>query len=91
MRLSSWQKLRVVDENGVSLGRLFDLRCRGAPVNEQSRERAEATTLVYGTVGLLERLGIRTARECEARWGDVIAMRDGKLVVRAQSGAPRRE
>ena len=90
MRLSSLQGLDVVDDEGRRLGRLFDLRCRGAPVERRARDAADVITLLYGSVGLLERLGMRTARECEARWQDVVAVRDDTIVVRAQSGGRRR-
>jgi len=89
MRLSSLQGLRVYDDAGQRLGRVFDFRCRGAPVDRRMRDDAEVTTLVYGTIGLLERLGLREARTCEARWQDVVAIRDGRIVVRAQSGRRR--
>ena len=90
MRLSSWQGLRVHDEDGRALGHLFDFRCRGAPVNAQTRDDADVVTLVYGTIGLLERLGLRSTRECEARWEDVVAVRGDRIVVRVQRGAARR-
>jgi hypothetical protein len=90
MRLSSCQGLLVYDEAGRKLGHVFDFRCRGAPVNRRVRDDADVTTLVYGTVGLLERLGLREARNCEAQWQDVVAIRDGRIVVRAQGGRQRR-
>jgi hypothetical protein len=82
MHLSKWQQWRVVDEDGMELGHLFDLRCTGLPLDKRPREYARVNTLVYGTVGWLERLGLRAAREAEARWQDVVALRDGALIVR---------
>lgn len=90
MHLSSLQGKRVYDEEGRSLGRLFDLRCEGAPVNARARDDAVVTTLIYGTLGLLERLGLRDAGECEVRWEDVIAVRGERIVVRAGARRPRR-
>jgi hypothetical protein len=89
MRLSKCQRWRVVTQDGQALGRLFDFRCTGAPVGRKSTEAAAVGVLVYGAVGWLERLGIRTARECEVRWDDVIAVRANDIVVR-DAGTQRR-
>lgn len=91
MRLSELQRWRVVTEDGEDLGHLFDLRCRGLPLNARPREEARVTTLVFGSIGWLERLGLRTAREDEVRWQDVVALRGDALIVRRGApGAKRR-
>jgi sporulation protein YlmC with PRC-barrel domain len=82
VRLSSCQRWRVVTQDGQALGRVFDFRCTGAPVGRKPTAAAEVRVLVYGSVGWLERLGVRTARECEVRWDDVIAVRGRDVVVR---------
>jgi hypothetical protein len=86
MRLSSAQQWHVVTESGEVLGRLFDFRCSGAPKRGHARESATVETLVFGTVGLLERLGLRAARECEVRWRDVVDVRGTRVIVRTDAG-----
>jgi len=91
MRLSDIQGWHVETEQGDKLGHVFDLRCDGAPTRGRSRDSANVVALVYGTVGLLERLGLRSARECELRWRDVVALRDGSVIVRASAAQRARK
>jgi hypothetical protein len=43
--------------------------------------------LVYGTLGLLERLGLRKATGRTLRWDQVVSVRAGSLVIKAAPGA----
>ena len=80
MKLTDFEMLEVVSEDGRRLGHLFDLRAHG-------RQTAGTTMgpvdqVVYGTMGLLERLGVRRLPGRTFDWDQVIAIRDGKIVVR---------
>ena len=88
MHLSDAQRWRVFTESGEELGRVFDLRAEARPTRHRNAKAATITTVVYGVRGLLERLGMRRGTPCEVAWKDVVALRDGRLVVR--DGANRR-
>jgi hypothetical protein len=86
VHLSDAQRWRVVTESGEHLGRVFDLRAKALPARARHAEAVRIDTVVYGVAGLLERLGIRRGAQCEVAWEEVVAVRDGRLVVR--DGAP---
>lgn len=81
MKLTDFESLEVVAEDGARLGHLFDLRAHGRPTAETTMGPVDQ--LVYGTSGLLERLGVRRVSGRTFDWGQVVAIRDGKIVVRA--------
>ncbi|HUP08778.1 MAG TPA: hypothetical protein VMU47_16590, partial [Caldimonas sp.] len=71
---------------GRRLGHVFDLRLHAGAGPDAWPDEVES--LVYGTVGLLERLGLRHARTKTLPWRDVVGLRDGALIVRRAHGAP---
>jgi hypothetical protein len=83
VKLTDFELLKVVTEDGRHLGHVFDLRAHGRPTLDSRRNREPVDELVYGTLGLLERLGIRRKSGRTLQWSQVIAVRDGKIVVRA--------
>ena len=83
MKLTDFELMKVVTEDGRPLGHVFDLRAHGRPTVKSRRDREPVDDLVYGTLGLLERLGVRRKSGQTLRWDQVIAIRDGKIVVRA--------
>ena len=74
-------RMQVCTEDGRRLGRVFDVRVRWDA--KHTGTPARVTELLYGTSGLLEQLGIRRQRSRAIAWRDVIAIRDGKIIVRA--------
>lgn len=90
--LSDFELLEVVAEDGRSLGRVFDLRAHGRPTTRSRQESARIDDIVYGTLGLLERLGIRSAKSHVLPWKQVVAVEAKRLVVRLGStpGKPGR-
>jgi len=74
--------LQVRTVSGARIGHVFDFRLRtdrgAAPVVE---------AILYGSRGLLSRLGIRHARPTEIEWSRVRAVEDDAIVV--DDDAPR--
>ena len=87
MKLTDFDLLEVVTEDGRRLGRVFDLRIHGRPTTRSTQQRADVDQLVYGTLGLLERLGLRKATGRTLRWDQVVSVRAGSLVIKAAPGA----
>ena len=94
MKLTRLELLEVVTEDGRRLGRVFDLRLRAAHRGGAERAPGQVEELVYGATGLLERLGVRRGPAKTLPWRDVVAIRDGRLVVRdplsSRAGRSRR-
>ena len=68
---------------GERLGHVFDLRLR-----TDGREAPAVTAIVYGSRGLLERLGLRHARPTSIPWSRVRAIEDGAIVVDDKASRP---
>jgi sporulation protein YlmC with PRC-barrel domain len=71
------QLARVVTDDGLVLGHLFDLRCEW----HDNEPRARITHLIYGRRGLLERLGFRK-RFVTIPWKAVIEIGERQILVR---------
>ena len=82
MRLTELLRIDVVDEGGKALGSLMELRARAAAVRGRGRKHVQIDTLVFGTPGLLEHMGLREAASCEASWKDVLRVERGRIVLR---------
>ena len=82
MKLTDFELLEVVTEDGRKLGRVFDLRAHGRPTARGRQESARIDGIVYGPLGLLERLGIRSAKGRVLPWKQVVAVEEKRLVVR---------
>jgi hypothetical protein len=80
VKLTDFDMLQVVSEDGRRLGHLFDLRAHGRPTAETTMGPVDQ--VVYGTMGLLQRLGVRRVSGRTFDWDQVVAIRDGKLIVR---------
>jgi len=79
--LSSLQRREVVTESGESLGRLYDLR------GELRARTLSVTSLVAGTRGFFEHLGItRRSRSTAIPWDDIVRIEGKRIVVRDQNG-----
>jgi hypothetical protein len=82
MKLTDFELLEVVTQDGERLGHVFDVRAHGRPTIDSSQSMGPVDELVYGTLGLLERLGVRRATGRTLKWEQVVAIREGKVVVR---------
>jgi len=90
MRASDFQYMRVETEGGRFLGHVFDLRSRGEPDYGAPHEERVVNELVYGRLGLFERLGLTQAEPTTVSWKAVKAIRDGKVIVDDSVGEQNR-
>lgn len=83
--LSALDAQRLVAEDGRRLGRLFDLACRWQPGEAAS----PIEELIYGRIGLLERVGLVHEKPPSVPWSAVRRIGPGAIVV-APDAAPGR-
>ena len=81
MRAHEFQYMEVVTESGRFLGHVFDLRSKGEPEYGQPHDARVIDEVVYGRLGLFERLGLTQAEPKMFPWKAVKAIRENKLVV----------
>ncbi len=81
MRAHEFQYMEVVTESGRFLGHVFDLRSRGEPEHGERREARVVHEIIYGRLGLFDRLGLTQAEPKMLSWKAVKAIRDNQLVV----------
>ena len=81
MRAHEFQYMEVVTESGRFLGHVFDLRSRGEPEYGEPHDARTVHEIVYGRLGLFERLGLTQAEPQTLPWKAVRAIREGKLIV----------
>lgn len=77
MKVSELLLLRVMDDNGKTVGHLLDFRCQ---TNPESNE-ADIREFVYGYGGLLERLGLKKITRERISWQAVQRIEKGTVVV----------
>jgi len=80
--LREWHGARVVDEDGRDLGNVIDLRCADAPSRRHARDTMRVESLVFGSNGWLERIGLRDHAAYVAQCKDVLRYERGTFVVR---------
>ena len=90
MRAHEFQYMEVVTESGRFLGHVFDLRGRGEPEYGEPHDERAVDEIVYGRLGLFERLGLTQAEPQMLPWKAVKAIRDGKLIVDDSVGEEKR-
>jgi sporulation protein YlmC with PRC-barrel domain len=88
MKASEFQYMRIETESGRFLGHVFDLRSRGEPEYGVAHDARILTEIVYGRIGLFERLGLVQADPTTIPWKAVKRIRDNTIVV-DDSAAPR--
>lgn len=81
MKLSEFQFMRVETEGGRFLGHVFDLRSHGEPEHGETHDARVVNEIVYGRLGLLERLGMVQAEPDTIPWEAVKEIRGNKIVV----------
>jgi sporulation protein YlmC with PRC-barrel domain len=80
-RLSELLNLPVITEDQKPLGRVIDFRCSGEPEHGESRDSRIIHELVYARFGLLERFGLRKAKESTISMDSVRAIKGEKIIV----------
>ncbi|MFL6336548.1 MAG: PRC-barrel domain-containing protein [Pyrinomonadaceae bacterium] len=90
MRAHEFQYMEVVTESGRFLGHVFDLRSRGEPEYGEPHAARVVGEIVYGRLGLFERLGLTQAEPKTVSWEAVKAIRENKLVVDDSVGEENR-
>jgi len=76
--------MRIESEAGRLLGHVFDLRCHWQPGDRES----PIDEIIFGRLGLLERIGLDERQPDAVRWSAVKSLRDGVIVI-ADGAAPR--
>jgi sporulation protein YlmC with PRC-barrel domain len=72
--------MRVETSDGRVLGRVFDLRCRWQPGGGRVPVVEE---IIFGKIGLLERVGLRHVKPRSVHWYLVESIRRNVIVVAA--------
>jgi len=80
-RLSELLYLNVVTEDKKVLGIVVDFRSSGEPEHGDSRSERAVDEIVYARFGLLERLGMRKAKEKTISLNSVRAFGEEKIIV----------
>ena len=73
--------MEIVTQDGRKLGHVFDLRSRGVPEHGLPHKERIISEIVYGTIGLWERLGLKQSEAKTLSWQSVIEIKDGKIIV----------
>jgi sporulation protein YlmC with PRC-barrel domain len=71
---------QVFNEDGEYLGRVFDLRCQGAPEHGASKKERVVSEVLYGKRSFLEVLGFKKSVVQNVAWESVKTF-DYKRVV----------
>jgi hypothetical protein len=71
---------QVFNEDGEYLGRVFDLRCQGAPEHGTSKKERVVSEVLYGKRSFLEVLGFKKSVVQNVAWESVKTF-DYKRVV----------
>jgi len=74
--------LRVCDREGRQLGHVFDLACRWTAGDEAS----PIDELIFGTIGLLERVGLHKRKPDSVQWTQVYEVLPKSLVISGHDG-----
>jgi len=77
----AFERMHVETTDGRRLGHVFDLRCRWEPGTEGPVLEA----IVYGRLGLLERVGLITSTPQKVAWAAVRELRGRAIVIDAEA------
>lgn len=80
-RITELQHLKIYSKSGEYMGRVFDLRSAGLPEHGTTSSARVIDQIVYGTVGLFERLGIRQSKAETVDWASVVEIDEKRIVV----------
>lgn len=81
MNVTDLQHAKLYTTSGKYLGRLFDLRSAGSPEHGAPQKEREITELVYGEIGLFERLGLKRSGHDTISTEQIVEIKDGKIIV----------
>ena len=73
---------KVVNEEGMYLGRVLDLRSAGDPEHGLPHKHRIVTELIYGRNGMLQFLGLRHADVKIVPWAAVKTFSKGRIVLK---------
>ena len=90
MRAHEFQYMELLTESGRFLGHVFDLRSRGEPEYGEPHDARVIDKIIYGRLGLFERLGLTQAEPKTLSWKAVKAIRGNKLIVSDSIGEASR-
>ena len=82
--ITDLQHLKIYTQSGIYLGRVFDLRSSGLPEHGETHTERVIDRLVYGKLGLLERLGLKQSQADTVSWSSVSKIEAGKIIVGAE-------
>ena len=88
MKFTELLLTRVVNEQGKTLGHLIDVRCRPAP-GKATRGGARISELLYGTGGLLKRLGLREMKTRGIPWKSVVRVEKNRITIQERAGGKK--
>ena len=74
--------MKVVNEEGMYLGRLLELRSEGDPEHGLPNSRRRISELVYGRNGVVQFLGLRHAEVKIVPWTAVKTFSRGQVVLK---------
>ena len=74
--------MKVVNEEGMHLGRVLDIRSAGDPEHGLPNESRQVTELAYGQNGVFQFLGLRHADVKIVPWTAVKSFSRGLLVLK---------
>jgi sporulation protein YlmC with PRC-barrel domain len=80
-KITELQHLEIYSKSGAYMGRVFDLRSSGLPEHGITSSAREIDEIVYGTVGLFERLGLRQSKAETVDWSSVLEIDEKRIVV----------
>lgn len=80
----AFERMHVETTDGRRLGHVFDLRCRW----EAGADGPVLEAVIYGRLGLLERVGLIRSTPAKAPWSAVREVRGHVIVIEAEA-APK--
>jgi sporulation protein YlmC with PRC-barrel domain len=81
-KISQLLWMKVVNEEGMHLGHVLDLRSAGDPEYGLQNENRTVTELAYGKNGILQVLGLRHADVKIVPWTAVKTFSRGQIVLK---------
>jgi hypothetical protein len=83
--LAQLEDMRVITEDGMRLGRIFEIRSPGKAETEPTYAERPIECLLCGRRGWLERLGWVQRTPRAIPWSSVVGLRDGALLVKSRA------
>jgi sporulation protein YlmC with PRC-barrel domain len=71
----------IETEDGVKLGRVFDVRSEGEPEHGFPNKERKISELLYGMRSFLETLGFKETELERVAWSEIVKIEDGIIIV----------